>query len=621
MNAKELVLEKINAAGDLARIYIYMIATGNKFSDITNFMTKDIITFISNKSKRSVFKEEDEFTSLDSAIDYFLKGVNTNNYFEKDYKKNIFNELLKLVQDSKYKKLLEKENIDSLEELINNNSEVANFLYNEVKSNSTLFKESYISLNSTIADSIDDDVAETLIRGSKKNLKYKILRYLKECSVRASFIENSGEEILNDVNNLNTYNTLAKEFSQYTGLCGINQGLKTQREQFYSNIFRIEQYINKKIRARISKDSNSSLKGYKFDFIKFITNKGYQNFWINSYENELMDSINILDAVVHSPHFNMMYQALATSHTLLKAISFKYNKYEDIIRDLLRNNTISSLTKKEDRIVKKFINDLTLRDFFNNNEFIVYPENEEDEFEHYVDVKGTVVSNNDNINLNSPFGRASFKRLMERVIIPRLKAEYPNNEFIKSLILDYEDNRYSLTQFYKLPISLNNLDELDSFKFDEYVKSFNSIKDNVLYGNTIEDLFFAYNLLLNNNSFGPKAFTKVFTDSVKNPKESSLIAQYSKYESELPNKDLQYNIQDLNLRFIGYEGNLFKIDYDYKIKLGNKEIESLTIDNSLIFPFSDDLAFAYKDTANNLKSQLLDLLYKGQALIELTCDE
>ena len=107
-NAKELVLEKINAAGDLARIYIYMIATGNKFSDITNFMTKDIITFISNKSKRSVFKEEDEFTSLDSAIDYFLKGVNTNNYFEKDYKKNIFNELLKLVQDSKYKKLLEK---------------------------------------------------------------------------------------------------------------------------------------------------------------------------------------------------------------------------------------------------------------------------------------------------------------------------------------------------------------------------------------------------------------------------------------------------------------------------------------------------------------------------------
>ena len=334
-----------------------------------------------------------------------------------------------------------------------------------------------------------------------------------------------------------------------------------------------------------------------------------------------MDSINILDAVVHSPHFNMMYQALATSHTLLKAISFKYNKYEDIVRDLLRNNTISSLTKKEDRIIKKFINDLTLRDFFNNNEFIVYPENEEDEFEHYVDVKGTVVSNNDNINLNSPFGRASFKRLMERVIIPRLKAEYPNNEFIKSLILDYEDNRYSLTQFYKLPISLNNLDELDSFKFDEYVKSFNSIKDNVLYGNTIEDLFFAYNLLLNNNSFGPKAFTKVFTDSVKNPKESSLIAQYSKYESELPNKDLQYNIQDLNLRFIGYEGNSFKIDYDYKIKLGNKEIESLTIDNSLIFPFSDDLAFAYKDTANNLKSQLLDLLYKGQALIELTCDE
>ena len=133
-----------------------------------------------------------------------------------------------------------------------------------------------------------------------------------------------------------------------------------------------------------------------------------------------MDSINILDAVVHSPHFNMMYQALATSHTLLKTISFKYNKYEDIVRDLLRNNTISSLTKKEDRIIKKFINDLTLRDFFNNNEFIVYPENEEDEFEHYVDVKGTVVSNNDNINLNSPFGRASFKRLMERVIIPRL---------------------------------------------------------------------------------------------------------------------------------------------------------------------------------------------------------
>ena len=165
------------------------------------------------------------------------------------------------------------------------------------------------------------------------------------------------------------------------------------------------------------------------------------------------------------------------------------------------------------------------------------------------------------------------------------------------------------------------MDDTNIELFRSYSNAFNRIRKEKIFGNTIEDLFFAYNLLLNNNSFGPKAFTKVFTDSVKNPKESSLIAQYSKYESELPNKDLQYNIQDLNLRFIGYEGNSFKIDYDYKIKLGNKEIESLTIDNSLIFPFSDDLAFAYKDTANNLKSQLLDLLYKEQALIELTCDE
>ena len=58
-----------------------------------------------------------------------------------------------------------------------------------------------------------------------------------------------------------------------------------------------------------------------------------------------------------------------------------------------------------------------------------------------------------------------------------------------------------------------------------------------------------------------------------------------------------------------------------EIIYNDKRIESLSIDNNLIFPFSDDLAYAYKNVAKSLESHLLDLLYGGQALIKLTCNE
>jgi len=59
LNAKELILAKVNAGTKLAKMYLFMITLGFNIKDIVSFMTSPIATFIDTITDTNIFNNEE----------------------------------------------------------------------------------------------------------------------------------------------------------------------------------------------------------------------------------------------------------------------------------------------------------------------------------------------------------------------------------------------------------------------------------------------------------------------------------------------------------------------------------------------------------------------------------
>lgn len=91
--------------------------------------------------------------------------------------------------------------------------------------------------------------------------------------------------IKGDINNtLELLNNLVEggdEISEYSQWCGLNQGLKTLRNDFYNFIKRREDFIKSKT-------------GKNFDLIQFIKDPEYRQHQINLYEKAKLHLMYLL---------------------------------------------------------------------------------------------------------------------------------------------------------------------------------------------------------------------------------------------------------------------------------------------------------------------------------------
>jgi hypothetical protein len=78
VNAKELLLSKINAGKELAGTYIHLLLQGVSFKDISNFMVSNTIDKVLEHSKPNVFTNSSG--SIDSGCRFYLEGPNIKNY-------------------------------------------------------------------------------------------------------------------------------------------------------------------------------------------------------------------------------------------------------------------------------------------------------------------------------------------------------------------------------------------------------------------------------------------------------------------------------------------------------------------------------------------------------------
>jgi hypothetical protein len=68
-NAKELILSKINAGADFARVYLHLLILGYDISDIVAFMTSDAIETMTSLYEVSIFDETVNKSKVTDAIE------------------------------------------------------------------------------------------------------------------------------------------------------------------------------------------------------------------------------------------------------------------------------------------------------------------------------------------------------------------------------------------------------------------------------------------------------------------------------------------------------------------------------------------------------------------------
>ena len=616
-NAKELALKKINGSGELAKIYIYMISIGVPVDTIFNFMTSKAVTLVSRKAESSIFKSELKDNRLTKAIEYYLKGVSLSNFVGKDYVSGVLADINRLVGDTSFRlsKFVETAKISEIEELVDKiYKDDDPIRFNNIKSSGFSNEEDY-----EYNDEFGFDTR------SAKNTKTQVLRYLRECIKRRMELDSMDDsgKFLENLKTLSVLNNGGTEISNYARLCGINQGLKTKREDTFNFIRQIE-------------NSFFKFTGKSLDLIEFIINENYRNIKIEEYEQNKM-TFNIFDAIVKSPHFSKMYQAFATNELILREFSYKNREFNKIARYLSSRNILNSgkLDNKITKAVNRFLDDVVLNDFFSNLNFSIPFSNVAYPFYYYSNVQGesNVEFNDGNITFENPIKRASFKRIFETIILPKLKKDYPNNSFLSDLTLDYVISPYSNYQFYKLPIDLNNVDELNEDKYTQYVNDYNSIKNNQIKlgdseeGIYLDDLFFLYNLIINNNRFGPKTFTRILGDSVKENRGGSIISKFRDYMSNLSTKNIDYSLNDLLLRLSGLklDNNPYTMETENGVnKFYNpdgQEIRLFSKDNTTLLPFGTKTFNTINLEVKDLNNLLVDLISNNKIEIKLTCDD
>jgi len=74
LNAKELILAKINCNTDLAKDYIHLIMMGFDMKDIVAFMTSPAVQAIVNLSKGNMYDEYNYESKVWQAVNT-LKGI------------------------------------------------------------------------------------------------------------------------------------------------------------------------------------------------------------------------------------------------------------------------------------------------------------------------------------------------------------------------------------------------------------------------------------------------------------------------------------------------------------------------------------------------------------------
>lgn len=512
MNAKELILKKINADTNWVDIYTISLMLGESLYEVGNLMIDDDITELVNDFTTSMFSDEQNYDKV--------RYVADKAYTSEGKKKEKYLQLLDKVISADEVRILGKI-LKINQGLPTNTSDLYSYIksiekYIESRFNRQILEEQEEYLR------IEKELEKTWLTPEKKEILkeerrlQKIYPELEEGSPLYNFY-NKYNLIYEDINGNIRHGDLEAKLGKP------KEAIKARQDYFKSRreMANIWQY---------------------FDLVRFITDPIYKQESIEKYEQNKVN-FNILEVISTVPHFREMFNVLAINKSVLNSLSSR-NRLEDIILNQLSRNfagvrmdVSKPLNKLEIRTIKDQIDKYLIRSWIISKGIeINVPASPKNPAPYILRL-----DNENNIN--------KFRSYVENYAIPLLKDKLKNNKFVQLLTFGLRQG----VPFYKLPLNMVQVDNTQKTRalYEEALYAFNNLNKVKITGidMNLVDMFYLYNLVVNQDKFSPNSMTRIFEDLVSSGNEDLLIYDFNNWIDS-------QNIEDLVNRFRTEENSI-----------------------------------------------------------------
>lgn len=512
MNAKELILKKINADTNWVDIYTISLMLGESLDEVGNLMIDDDITELVNDFTTSMFSDEQNYDKV--------RYVADKAYTSEGKKKEKYLQLLDKVISADEVRILGKI-LKINQGLPTNTSDLYSYIKSIEKYIESRFNRQILEKQEEYLR-IEKELEKTWLTPEKKEI-------LKE-ERRLQKIYPELEEGSSLYNFYNKYNLIYEDINGNIRHGDLEAKLGKPKEAIKA---RQDYFKSRKEMANIWQS---------FDLVRFITDPIYKQESIEKYEQNKVN-FNILEVISAVPHFREMFNVLAINKSVLNSLSSR-NRLEDIILNQLSRNfagvrmdVSKPLNKLEIRTIKDQIDKYLIRSWIISKGIeINVPASPKNPAPYILRL-----DNENNIN--------KFRSYVENYAIPLLKDKLKNNKFVQLLTFGLRQG----VPFYKLPLNMVQVDNTQKTRalYEEALYAFNNLNKVKITGidMNLVDMFYLYNLVVNQDKFGPNSMTRIFEDLVSSGNEDLLIYDFNNWIDS-------QNIEDLVNRFRTEENSI-----------------------------------------------------------------
>ena len=581
MNAKELILKKINADTNWVDIYTSAFVLGENLNTIGSFMISPEISELISKYSSSLF---DPDASFETKIQFIEKNISEADISSKKY---AYTELLERVKIAEELRILGKilkinqgmptntadfyEYIGKIEYFVEsrlNSKNISEALsFNKSQKQFTEVSDLFIEFLNVINEILNNDTTEESIKKHQNKINsfikaaklssnnFKILReYYQKSKGRLDINAEEYQKLskqIQDILNINVNKDGKLDFENCTNFVNslnaiyeimtlpgknIDNGHKQIFEKLKSDFWGFVQKCfdsessyfswvydikesNNKISNKLWANLQESWK--KFDLVQFVKNKEYAQSMILEYENAKV-KFNILDTLISLPHFNEMYKVLALNDRILTVLS-KRNKIESevwrcaIHKKKDKASALMTTPNKSERKILKSLVDDALIQTWLTTGLTDFYLSSPD---------GTRLDFDGSLNISK------LKSFIETSIIPRLRnnkfiingknIDTKSNEFVRRLTF----GKHNGESIFKLPFNMSEIDSNPGIKqeYEKILQAFGELRNIHLEGGlTVVDVFYLYNLIVHKDHFGRNSLTRLFEDLISSKDGEKLL--------------------------------------------------------------------------------------------------
>lgn len=576
-NAKELILDKINANPELMGTYIYLIINGLEFSDIASLMTSDAVSAIKNSV--NVNRMYDEKESIDTLLNKIENGISMRGFLKPVWEPSVKVYLKELTSEGVISEVEGKRPKDILSNL--SIKDLNNIKSNLETSTKVFTKVFYSEEENLVYQDMLENVSQTKLIKESDEVKKGLLRYIE----KVIELKTLKDYLLNDKSNFESFKLAysgAKEIASLGRVLGINGGAKTKlidRYSFYKvfndllsdplanasknlTAARTENDVNKvniyENFIKYANDGSDEFVNFNFNLERFFNDELY-NRAVTEFYRINKHVVNVFDLINKLPHYNAFLKAFVVNENNLKLSDIKYDLLMKVVSNLeeevmrKHNGTIGKLTDSQFSIISDYIDEIIIKKFLAHENIGIKVKTGDKFFEN-----GELIEATEDIvyNLSSDDGLASFKYYMENTVIPMLKNGYTiasngvrlstpvlsRNEFLNKLIVTDKKSKLTGESYQHYRSAVNMLNTTDNIEFDKQITAFGAIENITFNGIKLSNLFLIYDLIINKGRRGQGSLLKILQGSVFN--KNSLSTRYFKYIG-----DVDYNTADPDIKY------------------------------------------------------------------------